>query len=500
MKLSKKTSLLLFFLATFSIGPTSYASQNQLSPPWNHFDGGGYEVITCNEIYAGQSAECSLSGRGPSLRFKGIVISNGKIYVGGELRVSVEGHITHVGCAVPSHDAVSIDCPGVLLSAGLINLHEHIEYSHQQPKLPPTQKWTQRNSWRKLTSSERGFDTDMPIDSEVRSEVSERALLRHALSGTTSVLGARNFLAFTRNLKVENPILGTPGKFVVIDSTFPLKDSDFNAPPLIKPCGPSQISSIDFQPNNPYVPHVGEGTNASARFEIDCLLDAVKMKMTPTAFIHGIAIANQQIPRLKEQNISVVLSPRSNFSLYGATAPVKALKEAGVTLGMGTDWSPSGSLTMFDELRCLARHNHENLNDFLTPADLHYIATEGGAQAVGLDGLVGRLAVNEWADLILIDSRGAMSLKTILEKTALAEIKAVFIAGRGAIFPQTWSKYITNRLENCSIDPRNLCGQSRIICGANNARSIEKLFQQPIYTIDEEKLCQPQATDDCLMK
>ncbi|MGZ3790138.1 MAG: amidohydrolase family protein [Bacteriovorax sp.] len=484
MELFKLSTLLIFSIAQ------AFASQ---------FDGGGYQVIVCNESYAGQSAKCTLSGSGKALRFKGLVISNGTLFVGGELRVSDDGRITHSGCAVPSDDAVSIECPGALISAGLINLHEHIEYSYQQTSFLPAQKWKQRNDWRKLTSAERGFDVTMPEDLDVRAEVSERAMLRHALSGTTALLGARNYLAFTRNLKMENPILGTPSGLAVIDSTFPLKDFDFNTPPLEGPCDQARISSVEFKLENPFAPHVGEGTTKSAGFEVDCLLDAVKKKTSPTAFIHGIAISKQQISRLKEQNISVVLSPRSNFSLYGTTAPVKELKEAGVTLAMGTDWSPSGSLTMFDELRCLARYNRDQLNDFLSPADLHRMATENGAKAVGLNGQVGRLDVGELADLILIDSRGAMSLKTILDQTALPDILAVFVGGRGASFPTNWADILTKKMENCAVDPRNLCGQSRMICGASSARPIAKLIQQSTYTIDEEKLCAPRPTDDCVI-
>lgn len=90
--------------------------------------------------------------------------------------------------------------------------------------------------------------------------------------------------------------------------------------------------------------------------------------------------------------MAVVLSPRSNFQLYGATAPVAALKAAGVTLAIGTDWSPSGSLTVLDEARCLERYNRDALHGLLTPSDLHRMMTSDGARAVGLAGQVGALA------------------------------------------------------------------------------------------------------------
>ena len=48
----------------------------------------------------------------------------------------------------------------------------------------------------------------------------------------------------------------------------------------------------------------------------------------------------------------VIWAPRSNISLYGNTTPVTEMKYAGVTIALGTDWLPSGSMNMLRELAC----------------------------------------------------------------------------------------------------------------------------------------------------
>lgn len=466
--------------------------------PGTAFDGGGYAVEVCDASYAGRPAACTVSGSGARQALRANVISNGRVYVGGTLVVGAGGKVESASCAAPPADAMVVDCPGALASAGLINLHEHIDYSYQQPPRPPALRWQHRNEWRKLTAAERGFEGDAPTDRAVQAEVSERAMLRHAISGTTAVSGAKEFRGFLRNLKLPDATYGTPFGKPVIDNTFPLNDAA-SREILARPCKYSEAAAVRFIADQPFIPHVGEGTGDGARWEVDCVLDAIEAKPTPTAFIHGVAISEAQVPRLAMQRVAVVLSPRSNFQLYGATAPVVAMKKAGMVLGMGTDWSPSGSLTMLDEARCLARHNRDSLGNALSAADLHAMMTSGGASAVGLQGQVGNLAPGEWADIALFDTEGRRSLAELLERTALKQTLAVWVGGRIASAPLAWSGRLP-QLDNCASDTRNLCGMPRLVCGANAPQRLEQLLKQAVYTIDDQRLCAPQPTDYCVAR
>ena len=67
-----------------------------------------------------------------------------------------------------------------------------------------------RRQLRRLSDAERGFSGDAPRDKLVATEVSERAMLRHALSGATAISGAKDYQAFLRNLKLADSPLATP--------------------------------------------------------------------------------------------------------------------------------------------------------------------------------------------------------------------------------------------------------------------------------------------------
>ncbi|MFO1328975.1 MAG: amidohydrolase family protein [Rubrivivax sp.] len=460
------------------------------------FDGGGYAVEVCDAAYGGRVAACTLAGEGSRQAIRANLISGDRLFVGGTLVIGADGRVEAAGCVPAPADAVLIDCPGALASAGLINLHEHIDYSYQQPDKPPVLKWAHRNEWRKLTAPERGFEGDAPRDKTVAAEVSERAMLRHMMSGETAISGAKDYRAFLRNLKLTELPLATPAPRPLLDNTFPVNDAA-SRDILAAPCSAEQVAAVRFTPDSPFIPHVGEGVNDGARYEVDCVLDAIKAKSTPSAFIHGVAITEPQAGRLKRQGVAVVLSPRSNFQLYGAMAPVAALKSLDVTLAIGTDWSPSGSLTLLDEARCLARYNRDALNGLLRPADLHRMMTRDAARAVGLQGQIGALAPGELADLLLVDTQGARDLGEVLAKTALPQTLAVMVAGRLASAPRSWQGRLP-QLENCAPDPRDLCGGQRVVCGASAQRPLDLLLRQSAYTIDDARLCTPQPTDDCV--
>jgi hypothetical protein len=52
---------------------------------------------------------------------------------------------------------------------------------------------------------------------------------------------------------------------------------------------------------------------------------------------------------------SMTWSPMSNLVLYGGTANIKAARENGIMICLGSDWSPSGSKNLLEELKVSAK-------------------------------------------------------------------------------------------------------------------------------------------------
>ena len=66
----------------------------------------------------------------------------------------------------------------------------------------------------------------------------------------------------------------------------------------------------------------------------------------------------------------MIWSPLSNLLLYGDTARVDVAKRAGVRIGLGSDWSPSGSKNLLGELKIAWLYSQHALGGLFSARDL----------------------------------------------------------------------------------------------------------------------------------
>ncbi|GAA0225210.1 amidohydrolase [Haladaptatus pallidirubidus] len=119
---------------------------------------------------------------------------------------------------------------------------------------------------------------------------------------------------------------------------------------------------------------------------------------------HGVHVDETEIGLLAETGTGVVHCPASNMKLASGMAPVQAMLDAGVTVGLGTDGTASNNdLDMFGEMRDAAMLGKLASND-ASAVDAETVvrmATEGSATALGFDS--GRIEAGANADLAVID-------------------------------------------------------------------------------------------------
>jgi hypothetical protein len=100
----------------------------------------------------------------------------------------------------------------------------------------------------------------------------------------------------------------------------------------------------------------------------------------------------------------MVWSPLSNLLLYGGTARVEAARAAGIKIGLGSDWSPTGSKNLLGELKVAWLYSQHLLNGSIFAArDLVAMATRDAARILKWNGLLGTIAAGARADLLVID-------------------------------------------------------------------------------------------------
>lgn len=127
--------------------------------------------------------------------------------------------------------------------------------------------------------------------------------------------------------------------------------------------------------------------------------------------VHCVTVDAEEVALLARSGAGVVHCPRSNALLGCGIAPLRALLDAGVPVGLGSDSPASApSFDLFDEVRAaieLARAS-ERRPDALSAAEGLRLATLGGARALGLDGVIGSLTPGKLADLAVVDLGGAL--------------------------------------------------------------------------------------------
>ncbi len=124
---------------------------------------------------------------------------------------------------------------------------------------------------------------------------------------------------------------------------------------------------------------------------------------------HAVWVDADDIKLLADKGASVAHNPSSNLRLGAGVAPVRAMLDAGLNVGVGTDASTCGdALNMFEALRLanyLSRLNTPDPDKWLNAKTALSMATEGSAQVLGFEGLIGRLQPGFKADIVFLDLR-----------------------------------------------------------------------------------------------
>lgn len=133
-----------------------------------------------------------------------------------------------------------------------------------------------------------------------------------------------------------------------------------------------------------------------------------------TILAHAIHLTNDECKLIKEKNCSISHCPTSNTFISSGEAPIKKyLYQDKLNVSLGTDLSGGFEQSILGVLKhsiLVSYHlsmKHENKRDKdlhkLTIADAFYMATQGGAIAVGLADKIGSFEMGKKFDAQLID-------------------------------------------------------------------------------------------------
>src|ERR1700720_3763857 len=122
---------------------------------------------------------------------------------------------------------------------------------------------------------------------------------------------------------------------------------------------------------------------------------------------HGVWLDNDDMARLGDHGASIAHNPGSNMRLGAGLADARAMLDARVNLGIGTDGANcSDNQNMYEAMRLasfVSKVQGPEWRRWLTTREAALAATEGSARALGLGGKIGRIAPGWKADLVLLD-------------------------------------------------------------------------------------------------
>lgn len=122
--------------------------------------------------------------------------------------------------------------------------------------------------------------------------------------------------------------------------------------------------------------------------------------------VHTVHLTDYEIKLLHQYGCSIAHCPSSNMKLASGFAPIPALLNQGVNVGLGTDGAASNNrLDMFEEMRqaALLAKATSGQADALPAHQALKMATLNGANALGLGEITGSLAVGKAADITAIN-------------------------------------------------------------------------------------------------
>ncbi len=180
---------------------------------------------------------------------------------------------------------------------------------------------------------------------------------------------------------------------------------------------------------------------SSARFGLRPLerLDRLGLLSPRLCAVHMTQLLPAEIDTLAARGVHVVHCPQSNLKFANGFCPVQKLLDAGVSVALGTDGAASNNdLDLLEETRTAALLAKGVSGDPLAMGKHAALraATLGGAEALGLDEIIGSISVGKFADLTAIELSGVSSLPVfdpvsqIIYSSARDQVSDVWVAGQ----------------------------------------------------------------------
>ncbi len=359
------------------------------------------------KIQLGLEASYAVRGKVVTFNASSEIIDDGVLYIRGNTLVAVSEYAAAAPEGFNKSDA--INCGGTLYP-GMIELHNHLSYN-----IIPL--------W------------DIPKTYGHRGQWGHGDLYRKTVTGPLKVLGHIDgylqaivrfvecrllFAGVTASQGITLASHGGITKFYrgIVRNVERTVDQDL-------PSAKTKIADIKdankllklLEKSSCYLLHLAEGSQekANKHFRALQLPGSMGYAITDSLVgIHSVGLFPDDFRILGQHKGGMVWSPMSNLLLYGVTADIAAAHDHGVLIGLGSDWTPSGSKNLLEELKA-AKLVSDQKGGVFSDEELCRMTNTNAARMLKWQDHLGTLAPGKKADFIVLTGKADEVYKRLIE-------------------------------------------------------------------------------------
>ncbi len=169
----------------------------------------------------------------------------------------------------------------------------------------------------------------------------------------------------------------------------------------------------------PLITHLAEGRRNDPYNKLEFqLLRLLGLDRPGVNLVHAVGVDAAGFAHMGAKKMGLIWSPFSNLLLYGETADILAAHKAGVKISIGSDWTPTGSKSVLEEMKVAREYvkkhkidgvfTDEYLVNMMTENAAAMLNIKAGAIRAGLESsliVVSNKEKNPYTNLLLSDSR-----------------------------------------------------------------------------------------------